>query len=110
MVIPQEFPNYFGFKGAIYLFPFFVIGIGIKRFKQQLSNAEKIIDSMTAELEAIEQALSDTTLYEQTEKARLTALLKKQGADKESLERAEIEWMSAQEIIEQMESEFAANS
>lgn len=38
MVIPQEFPNYFGFKGAIYLFPFFVIGIGIKRFKQQLSN------------------------------------------------------------------------
>jgi hypothetical protein len=38
MVIPQELPNYFGFKGAIYLFPFFVIGIGIKRFKQQLSN------------------------------------------------------------------------
>lgn len=31
-IIPKTFPNYFGFKGAIYLFPFFVLGIGIKRF------------------------------------------------------------------------------
>ena len=32
-LIMEEFPNYFGFKGAIYLLPFFVIGLGIQRFK-----------------------------------------------------------------------------
>lgn len=32
-LITEEFPNYFGFKGAIYLFPFFVVGVGIQRFK-----------------------------------------------------------------------------
>ena len=37
-LIPEEFPNYFGFKGAIYLFPFFIIGIGIQRFKEIFQN------------------------------------------------------------------------
>lgn len=36
--IAESFPNYFGFKGAIYLLPFFVIGVGIQRFKKQFSN------------------------------------------------------------------------
>lgn len=36
--IPESFPNYFGFKGGIYLLPFFVIGVGIKRFKKQFDN------------------------------------------------------------------------
>jgi glucans biosynthesis protein C len=36
--IPQSFPNYFGFKGGIYLLPFFVIGIGFNRFSDQLNN------------------------------------------------------------------------
>ena len=38
MFIPESFPNYFGFKGAIYLLPFFLIGVGIKNFKAQFSN------------------------------------------------------------------------
>lgn len=38
LLIPQSFPNYFGFKGGIYLLPFFIIGIGIKRFKKQFGN------------------------------------------------------------------------
>lgn len=36
--IPQTFPNYLGFKGAIYLLPFFVIGVGIQRFKSYFQN------------------------------------------------------------------------
>jgi glucans biosynthesis protein C len=32
VLIPESFPNFLGFKGAIYLFPFFLIGVGIKRF------------------------------------------------------------------------------
>lgn len=38
LFIPESFPNYFGFKGGIYLLPFFVIGVGIKRFKKQFDN------------------------------------------------------------------------
>jgi fucose 4-O-acetylase-like acetyltransferase len=37
-LIPEAFPNYFGFKGAIYLFPFFVVGVGIQRFKSVFQN------------------------------------------------------------------------
>lgn len=32
-VIPVEYPNYLSYKGAIYLFPFFVLGIGLVRFR-----------------------------------------------------------------------------
>ncbi len=36
--IPESFPNFFGFKMGIYLLPFFVIGIGIKRYKSYFDN------------------------------------------------------------------------
>ena len=38
MIIPDSIPNYFSFKGAIYLLPFFLIGIGMQRFKSLFSN------------------------------------------------------------------------
>jgi fucose 4-O-acetylase-like acetyltransferase len=38
LFIPESLPSYFGFKHAIYLLPFFIIGIGIKRFKAQFDN------------------------------------------------------------------------
>lgn len=41
--IPESLPNYFGFKGAIYLFPFFIMGVGINRFKEQFSNQHFIV-------------------------------------------------------------------
>lgn len=37
-VIPEYVPNYFGFKGGIYLLPFFIIGVGIQRFKNHFTN------------------------------------------------------------------------
>lgn len=37
-IIPESFPNYFGFKGAIYLLPFFLIGTGIKNFNSYFGN------------------------------------------------------------------------
>lgn len=36
--IPEGAPNYFCYQGAIYLFPFFIIGLGIKRFSAFFSN------------------------------------------------------------------------
>ena len=36
--IPQESLNYFSYKGGIYLLPFFIVGIGIQRFKTFFQN------------------------------------------------------------------------
>lgn len=33
IVIPYELPNYFGYKGALYLLPCFILGVGLNRFK-----------------------------------------------------------------------------
>jgi len=38
-IIPESFPNYFSFKGAIFLFPFFLFGLGFNRFQKQLGSA-----------------------------------------------------------------------
>lgn len=37
-LIPESIPNFLGFKGAFYLFPFFLIGVGIKRFDNFFKN------------------------------------------------------------------------
>ena len=36
--IPNSIPNIFGFKNAMYLLPFFMIGVGIKRFSSLFKN------------------------------------------------------------------------
>jgi glucans biosynthesis protein C len=36
----EEVPNFFSFKGATYLFPFFVLGIGLYRFRDTLLNSK----------------------------------------------------------------------
>lgn len=33
VVIPYELPNYFSYKGAMYLLPCFILGVGLNRFK-----------------------------------------------------------------------------
>ncbi len=38
LIISQESLNYFSYKGAIYLLPFFVMGVGIQRFKPFFTN------------------------------------------------------------------------
>jgi ATP-binding cassette subfamily F protein 3 len=77
-------------------------------YKKQLSSAEKLMDRLSAQQEEIERQLSDSQLYEHSQKARLTELLKQQAEIKESLEEAEMSWMDAQETIELMQSEFDA--
>ena len=75
-------------------------------YKKQLIDAEKLMDKLTERLEEIEKQLADSSLYEHTQKMRLTELLKEQGERKESLEETEMVWMDAQETIELMQSEF----
>lgn len=75
-------------------------------YKKQLSISEALMDKLTAQLEKIEEQLADSGLYEHSEKARLTDMLKQQAEIKASLEEAEMDWMDAQETIEVMQSEF----
>ena len=79
-------------------------------YKKQLTSAEKLMDKLTMQLEEIEKQLADPELYDHSQKARLTEVLKKQGEIKESLEEAEMDWMDAQESIEAMQAEFAEAS
>jgi len=76
-------------------------------YKKQLTSSEKLMDKLTMQLEEIEKQLADPELYEHSQKARLTELLKQQGEMKELLEEAEMNWMDAQEYIESMQAEFA---
>ncbi|WP_409440324.1 ABC transporter ATP-binding protein [Psychromonas sp. GE-S-Ul-11] len=75
-------------------------------FKKQLNTAEKAMDSASARLTEIEQLLSESELYEQENKKKLTDLLKEQGEVKDLLEENEMLWMDAQEQIETLQSEF----
>jgi len=75
-------------------------------YKKQLSTSETLVDKLTEQLEKIEEQLADSALYEHSEKARLTEMLKQQAEIKESLEEAEMNWMDAQETIETLQNEF----
>lgn len=38
MVIPLESPNYLSYKGALYLLPCFILGVGMKRYSEHFQN------------------------------------------------------------------------
>ncbi len=38
IIIPYEWPNFLSYKGAIYLFPYFMIGLGMQRFSTFFAN------------------------------------------------------------------------
>ena len=46
VVIPYEQPNYFSYKGAMYLLPCFILGVGLNRFKVFFQN--RIFANFTA--------------------------------------------------------------
>ncbi len=75
-------------------------------YKKQLSSSEQLMDKLSLALEAMEAQLADPALYEHSQKARLTELLKEQAEKKEALEEAEMNWIEAQETIESMQAEF----
>ena len=79
-------------------------------FKKQLNDNEKLMDELSAQLSDIETQLSDPAIYEQSEKTRLTTLLKEQATKKGTLEDAETKWMDAQETIETMQEEFESTN
>ena len=69
--------------------------------KKQLTAAEKAMEKLQKELSEIEEAMSDTGLYDESRKDELNALIKRQGELKSDLETQEMVWM---ELTEEMES------
>lgn len=74
--------------------------------RKKLTQLEEKMDKLTATLAQSELALSDTSLYEAENKAKLTEVLATQASSKSELEHIESEWMTEQENLEQMEQEF----
>jgi ATP-binding cassette subfamily F protein 3 len=69
-----------------------------------VKKSEKQMDRFQTELQSIENELSDATLYEADQKARLQLLLKQQGELRSQLEEAEMIWMEASEELEALQS------
>ncbi|KAB0302568.1 ABC transporter ATP-binding protein [Vibrio fortis] len=74
--------------------------------RKKLTQFEKQMDKFTADLEEAEQQLSDTSLYEAENKAKLNQVLALQATSKSQLEEVEMEWMSVQEELEQLEQDM----
>jgi ATP-binding cassette subfamily F protein 3 len=74
--------------------------------RKKLTNLEAKMDKLGTALAEAETQLSDNSLYEAENKAKLNQVLAVQANSKSELEDVEMEWMSLQEELEQMEQEF----
>ncbi|USH02687.1 ABC transporter ATP-binding protein [Grimontia kaedaensis] len=82
-------------------------------FRKQTAPIRKKIDTLDTKLEKysatiaeVESQLAEPSIYEASNKEKLTELLRQQADAKSSLEEVELEWMDLQEKLEQMEAEF----
>lgn len=65
-----------------------------------LKKAESLVEKHHLEQRQLEQQLADSSIYEETEKMRLKALLDRKSTVDKALETAEAEWLEAEERIE----------
>ncbi len=74
--------------------------------RKAITKYEKAMDQAQQKLEALETQLSDTSLYEASNKDKLKTVLAEQAEYKTQLEDAEMEWLDAQEQLEAKQQEF----
>ena len=70
--------------------------------RKEITRLEKEMEKLNATLEAVEEKLGDSGLYDQSRKAELTECLQVQAKTKSSLEECEMAWLDAQEQLEGM--------
>jgi len=70
--------------------------------RKEITRLEKEMEKLNATLEAVEEKLGDSSLYDQPRKAELTECLQIQAKTKSSLEECEMAWLDAQEQLEGM--------
>ncbi|MBD0787712.1 ABC transporter ATP-binding protein [Vibrio sp. Y2-5] len=74
--------------------------------RKKLTQLEAKMDKLNAIVADSEQQLSESSLYDAENKAKLNQVLATQAKAKSELEQIEMEWMSEQETLEEMEQEF----
>lgn len=74
--------------------------------RKKLTQLEAKMDKLNEIVADSEQQLSESSLYDAENKAKLNQVLATQAQAKSELEEIEMEWMSEQETLEEMEQEF----
>ncbi len=70
--------------------------------RKEIMRLEKLMEKLQQQLADVEEQLGDSTLYDQSRKADLTDCLQRQAKTKGDLENCEMEWLDAQEQLEQL--------
>ncbi len=68
----------------------------------RIKRAERVLEKLSQERDQIEEKLSDTSLYQDENKAQLKQLLADQAYIQKEIDQAESDWMVASEAYEQM--------
>jgi ATP-binding cassette subfamily F protein 3 len=74
--------------------------------RKKLTQLETKMDKLNAIVAEAEEQLSDSSLYDAENKAKLTQVLATQASAKSEFEEIEMDWMAEQEVLEEMEQEF----
>lgn len=77
-----------------------------KPLRQQIEKAEKNIHSLELTLADIHEQLSDSTLYDDANKAKLQKLLDQQAQAQKDLQQQENLWMTAEEELAELTEEL----
>ncbi|MFI8417367.1 ABC transporter ATP-binding protein [Serratia sp. NPDC078593] len=78
--------------------------------RKQILKLEQQMEKLVGELAKVEEKLADSTLYDISRKAELTECLQQQSQAKAALEETEMTWLDAQEQLEQLTQQFAADN
>ncbi|ATF90762.1 ABC transporter ATP-binding protein [Cedecea neteri] len=70
--------------------------------RKQITQLEKQMEKLNAQLSEVEEKLADSAIYDQSRKAEMNECLQTQVKVKSALEECEMEWLDAQEQLEQM--------
>ncbi|WP_313081538.1 ABC transporter ATP-binding protein [Atlantibacter sp.] len=70
--------------------------------RKEIMRLEKLMEKLQQQLADVEEQLGDSALYGQSRKADLTECLQRQAKTKADLENCEMEWLDAQEQLEQL--------
>ncbi|QZN91221.1 ATP-binding cassette domain-containing protein [Idiomarina abyssalis] len=77
-----------------------------KPLRQQIEKAEKSIHTLEQKLADIHEQLSDSSLYEDANKAKLQKLLDQQAQAQKDLQQQESVWMTAEEELAELTEEL----
>ena len=73
----------------------------LQPLSDRVKRAERVIEKLDVEKNAIEVKLADTNLYNEDNKEQLKQLLTDQAYIQKELDQAETDWMEASESLEQ---------